>query len=269
MSKMANKEIHKILLTAIVIGIFGGTLFVFADSDLPRSLPTSTATPRLTEAYNGTTIPNRDQYSTAMPNIPFLSNMNPTVARQQGAQTLQSVNLDEASDRQNVRRQVGGMSGESTNPGGNSSSPFSSFSPPAGVTTTQVGGGSSGVSGSQRSSSPADPLGGNASSGEDAQSPVSRNGGLPSGAVGATQGDPVKLGSLIVDRFSRDVMASWYNALAAMTALRTQIVNRQTQRIADKIDAVNDTHRSLNQNISDLVSTMNQVLVQLPTIPGS
>ncbi len=267
---MSEMRIKKLLLVSALLGTFGGVMFAFAD-DIPTALPTAlpTATPSLTELFQGNTIPGRDQFSTAIPSLPSLPALDPTVARQQGSQTLQSVNLDEASDRQGVRQQIGSMSGESSNPGGVSSPSLGDFSLPSGVTTTQAGGGSVGGAGSQRSSSRSDPLGASSASGDDAQSTVSRSGTLPAGALGATSGDPVALGSLIVGRFSRDAVGSWYNALAAMTALRTQIVNRQTQRIADKIDELNDTHRELNQNLSSLVSTMNQVLMQLPTIPGA
>lgn len=264
---MTNKDIKKMLLTAILVGILGGSLFAFAD-DGP-TFPTSTATPSLTETYNGSTVPSREQYSTEMPSLPSLPSLDPEVSRQQGAETIQSVDLDEASDRNNVRQQMGSMSAESSNPGGGNNSSFGSFSPPSGVTTTANGsGGSSGSSGSRGSSSRSDPLGGSSTSGDEAQSTVSQDGTLPSGSLDVAP-VPVGLGSLLVDRFSRDAMASWYNALSAMTALRTQIVNRQTQRLADKIDEVNDTHRSLNQNLSSLISTMNQVLIQLPTIPGA
>ena len=263
---MLGRESKKIFFITVICGVLGGMFFASADDGLP-SIPVETPTP--TETYSGGTLPSRDQYSTSMPTMPSLPSMDPEVSRQQGSQTLQSVDLDEASDRQNVRSQLGGMSGESSNPNGADTSSFGGFSPPSGITTTQAGGGSTGASGSQRSASRADPLGGNASSGDEAQSTVSRDGTFPAGSLDATSGEPVGLGTLVVDRFSRDVVASWYNSLAAMTALRTQIVNRQTQRIADKIDEVNDTHRSLNQNLTNLISTMNQVLMQLPTIPGA
>lgn len=188
----------------------------------------------LTEDYQAPSLPSRNELSTRVPQPPRIPSADPATLRQSGSTLLQQFNPDTANNHNNLRKQIARLSEEVAHP---------------------------------TSSSPADPSGNNAVTGENSQSSVSSTGTLPTGTVSA-EPRPSRLGQAAVDRYGRDALLSWYNSLAATMVLRAEIVTKQTQKLADKFDEVNTIHKEINQYWNDLNSTSNAILVQLPTNPG-
>jgi hypothetical protein len=114
----------------------------------------------------------------------------------------------------------------------------------------------------------ADPLGTDAATGQNERSSLTRDGSLPAGAVEAAP-QSLTTGALVTGRIASDATGSFENSLAAFIALRAEISNKQTEKLAGKLDQLNDSHRSINTKMKDLAKTMNDVLKQLPTIPSS
>lgn len=188
----------------------------------------------LTEGYQAPALPNRDSLTGNLPRAPQIPSANPATLRQSGNTLLQQFNPDSANDSRAIRDQIAALSGEVAQP---------------------------------NASSPTDPLGNNAATSENTQSSVSSSGTLPAGTVSAEPRSS-RLGQSAVDRYGRDALLSWYNALAATMVLRAEVVTKQTQKLADKFDEVNTIHKEINQYWKDLNSTSNAILVQLPTNPG-
>lgn len=188
----------------------------------------------LTEGYQPPTLPSRDQLQRQLPSVPAIPTPDPATLRQSGASRLAGLNLDQVPDHNSLRNQMNALTNEVSHPDSNN---------------------------------PADPTGNNVATGQNSQSSVTSNGSLPSGSL-AVEPKASGLGREVADRASRDALSSWYNALAATMSLRAEVVTKQTQKLADKFDEINNIHRDINTSWQDLNSTANAILMQLPTIPG-
>ncbi len=180
--------------------------------------------------YQVPTIPSRDSLirSVRPTTLP-----DPNSARIPGMPSLQSLNSD-TSDTDTIRQTMRTITSERAQPSSGTAS---------------------------------DPLATDASTGQNAQSSLTRNGSLPAGAVDAAP-QSFNAGALVTGRIAQDATSSFENSLAAFIALRAEISNKQTEKIAGKLDQLNDSHRSINNKMKDLAKTMNDVLKQLPTIPA-
>ncbi len=231
MSKNTAVTNRKALAQSIFIGIACSFVMGTMAVLADGNVPSLTS---LTDGYQSPAIPSRDQLISRIPTAPAIPTPDAATLRQAGATQLQQFSADHATDHGDIRTQLNNLSQEISHPS---------------------------------SSSSHDPLGNNVSTGENTQSTVSSNGSLPAGTLNA-EPRASGLGQEAANRLSQDAVNSWYNTLAATVSLRAEIASRQTQKLADKLDEINNIHKDINNNLKQINAAANAVLMQLPTIPG-
>lgn len=255
-----NKNLFATILIggSVVIGALGTVVVATA----------STAS-SLVERYNNTSVPSRSDLLSRVPGLPTQFPLDPTVARQQGARELQGLNPNQALNPDRMGEQLGRINSESANPqrlAGNIPSGASSLG--SRVLNTQSNPtATTGTPSAAATNSPSDPLGQDPAAAARQQSSVTRSGTLPNGALNVSGGDPLGLANTLSRLASTDIGNASENYLSSLLAMKLQVLNTQTTRLAAKVDLVNEDHATLNRNIQSLADTMNEILKQLPTLP--
>ena len=249
------------VFTALALGLLGGVFI--ASADAPATFTS------IADRYHAPSLPNRDDLVGQLPELPSTPPLDPSVARQQGARALQGLNPDQSFNPDTMMSQINNISAEDANP-----NRLSGFIPPSAsaianrvsqVQSTTGNPVSNLPTGNQNSS--LDPLGTNPNIAAQQQSNVTRDGSLPNGSLNVTGGNPTALARTLINAAGTDVENSYNNALAANLALKLQIVNRQAERLAGKLDALNTSAADLNNTSSDFVIVFNDILKKLPTLP--
>jgi len=258
-----NKKALSITLagSSLLLGICSSLVVATADF-----LPGTAS--GLSERYSNTSIPDRSDLMGSLPSLPAQFPLDPAVARQQGARSLQGMNPREAVNPDKISEQLNTINAESANPGQLTQNlPAGAASLGRGVVNTQATSMQSSSNGTVGNNSPSDPLGSDPAAAAARQSTVTRSGTLPNGALNVSAGDPLALASTLSAQASTDVENAYINYLSSVLASKLQVLNNQTALLAGKIATVNEDMASINRKMNNIVEKMNSNLTLLPTIP--